>query len=98
MTDDWKNKGHVSIPKTYRPYAVVQTVSGKAGQIDRIIYGEDGIMVKQIHAGNHGYPNRHRYGENGEHAHDYIWEEDGTLKRTNRELSDAERKEHGDIV
>ena len=24
VTDDWKNKGHVSIPKKYRPYAVVQ--------------------------------------------------------------------------
>lgn len=98
VTDDWKNKGHVSIPKKYRPYAVVQTVSGKAGQIDRIIYGKDGIMVKQIHSGNHGYPNRHRCGKNGEHVHDYIWEKDGTLKRTSRELSDAERKEHSDIV
>ena len=98
VTDDWKNKGHVSIPKKYRPYAVVQTVSGKTGQIDRIIYGEDGTMVKQIHAGNHGYPNKHRYGKNGEHAHDYIWEKDGTLKRASRELSDTERKEHSDIV
>jgi hypothetical protein len=25
VTDDWKSKSHVSVPKKYKPYAVIET-------------------------------------------------------------------------
>lgn len=37
-------------------------------------------------------------GKNGEHAHDYIWKDDRIINRNTRELTDAERRESGDIL
>lgn len=102
VTDDWKNKGKVTIPATYKPNAVIetQTVSkdGKV-QIDRTIYDENGKMKTQIHSGGHTNPNKHPFGKHNEHAHDYTWI-DGQKhpNRTTRELIDFERKEHSDIL
>lgn len=39
------------------------------------------------------------YGKNGEHTHDYIYDENGNLiGRPMRELTDEERKENEDIL
>lgn len=102
VTDDWKNKGKVTIPATYKPNAVIetQTVSkdGKV-QIDRTIYDENGKMKTQIHSGDHGKPKQHLYGNHGEHHHYYAWK-DGEKhpQRIVEELTKAERKEHSDIL
>ena len=100
VTDDWKNKNHPSIPKKYKPHAVVETYEKKGDytQINRAIYNSDAMMIKQIHSGNHNAPKLHPYGINGEHAHDYIWENDKIIKRTTRELEELERKKNGDIL
>ena len=55
-------------------------------------------MYRQTHAGHHATPKHHPYGENGEHAHDYEWEDGKLIRRTTRELTDAERRESGDIL
>ena len=100
VTNDWKNRGHVSIPREYRENAIIETMEVKGGreQINRTFYDADGKMFRQIHTGAHGNLKNHPYGEKGEHKHEYIWNEDGTLKkRKTGELSKADRKENGDI-
>lgn len=97
-TDDWTGRGHTSIPTTYRPHAVVDTVSRNGKQRDRVIYGPDGKMVTQIHGGGHGNPKRHPYGESGEHGHRVVWEDDKIIGRPEFELGDQERKENADIL
>lgn len=77
----------------------VTEVIGKRGGIDRNYYGPDGRQQKQISNNNHGNPKLHPFGKHGEHAHDYIYAEDGKLKgRPVRELTDEERKENEDIL
>ena len=101
VTNDWKNRGHVSIPREYRENAIIETTEVKGGreQINRTFYDADGKMFRQIHTGGHGNLKNHPYGEKGEHKHEYIWNEDGTLKkRKTGELSKADRKENGDIL
>lgn len=101
VTDDWKNRGHVSIPREYRKNAIIETMEVKGGreQINRTFYDADGKMFRQIHTGAHGNLKNHPYGKKGEHKHEYIWNEDGTLKkRKTGELSKADRKENGDIL
>lgn len=102
VTDDWKNRGKVSIPREYRPNAVIETQTEyKNGtvQIDRTIYNSDGIMAKQIHSGSHNRPDKHPFGKNGEHVHDYIWSENEKHpNRMPREMTQQERIEHGDLL
>lgn len=101
VTNDWKNRGHVSIPREYRENAIIETMEVKGGleQINRTFYDADGKMFRQIHTGAHGNLKNHPYGAKGEHKHEYIWNEDGTLKkRKTGELSKADRKENGDIL
>lgn len=79
------------------PNGITQ-VTRRGGGIDRNYYDENGRQVKQISNHNHGNPQKHPYGERGEHAHDYIYDEDGKLKeRPIRELTEEERKENGDF-
>ena len=102
VTDDWKSRGKVSIPRKYKANAVVETqTEHKNGtvQIDRSIYGADGFLKTQIHSGPHGNMKVHPYGKHGEHAHDYHWNSDGTRKaRLDRNLDPLEREEHKDIL
>lgn len=102
VTDDWKSKGKVSIPRKYKANAVVETqTSYKNGtvQVDRTIYGEDAIMKTQIHSGPHNRPDQHPFGELGEHAHHYVWGSDGKLiDRKPCELTKQERVQHSDIL
>lgn len=102
VTDDWKSKGKVSIPRKYKPNAVIETQNAKkdgSAQIDRTIYDSDGLIKTQIHSGPHGRPDKHPYGSHGEHTHRYVWDTDGELKsRGIEELTEQEKAEHADIL
>lgn len=100
VTDNWKSRGHVSIPKEYRENAIIELKEVKGGheQINRVFYDAEGKMYRQTHSGNHANPKQHKYGKNGEHAHDIEWEDGKIVNRTTRELTDAERRESGDIL
>lgn len=81
-----------------KPNSITQKESSKGG-IERNYYDESGKQIKQIANNNHGKPKKHPYGKNGEHAHDYIYDESGNLiDRPMRELTDSERTENGDIL
>ena len=72
----------------------------KNGKVDtRTIYGDNGLISKQIHTTDHGNPKWHKRGLNGEHVQVFEWNDEGTYKgKTERELSTEERKEHSDIL
>ena len=83
---------------TGKPNSITQ-VTNKKGGVARNYYGSDGKQTKQISNNDHGHPKAHDYGEHGEHAHDYIYDDSGELlDRPSRELNDEERKENGDIL
>ena len=87
---------HVEL--TGKPNSITQ-IQRKNGGIDRNYYDSSGRQIKQISNHNHGQPKRHPYGKNGEHAHDYIYDESGKLcGRPARELTQNERKENGDVL
>lgn len=90
-----------TVPKneiTGEPNSVTQHVTKKGG-IDRNFYGEDGRQTLQISNHNHGKPKAHPFGKNGEHAHDYKYDDLGKLiDRPIREISDEERKDNGDML
>lgn len=80
------------------PNSITQ-VTRKNGGIDRNYYDGSGRQIKQVSNHDHGQPEKHPYGNHGEHAHDYIYNENGKLiSRTPRELYDDERKENGDVI
>lgn len=80
------------------PNSITQ-IQRKNGGIDRNYYDSNGRQIKQISNNDHGQPQRHPYGKNGEHAHDYVYDETGKLcDRPARELTQKERKENGDFL
>ena len=80
------------------PHSITQRTSKKGG-IERNYYDNLGKQFKQIANNNHGNPKMHPYGQRGEHAHDYLYDEKGNLiSRPMRELTEEERKENGDIL
>ena len=81
------------------PNGIVQRV-GKKGGIDRNYYDKNGNQIKQVSNNGHGNKSDEKLGEHGEHAHDYLYNENGELvKRSrSRELNDEERKENADIL
>ena len=85
------------IPIKAEPNTLTERI-GKKGGVDRNFYGSDGKQIKQISNHNHGNAKNHPFGKKGEHAHDYIWEEDELVGRPVRELTEQERKENEDIV
>lgn len=91
--------GHSPTPKKSDPKTVIDHTDDN-GKVDtRTFYGEDGMKETDLHTGNHGNPKAHPYGKNGEHAHDYTWDEDGNLKeKTTREIKEGERERNGDIL
>lgn len=101
VTHDWKGE-HVSIPRELEPYAVLETdTKYRDGyyQIDRTLYDENKKMHIQIHSGHHDRPDKHPYGENGEHKHIYTWHEDKPKPdRTSEELNDEDRNQNKDII
>lgn len=98
VTDDWTTREHPRLPRKYKPYAVIDTVSQNGKQRDRIIYGPDARQKVQVSNGPHGNPRKHPYGDHGEHAHDIIWEGDKIVGRPAREITNREREEHKDIL
>lgn len=73
--------------------------TGKNGGIERNYIGSDGKQYKQVANNDHGNPKQHPFGNHGEHAHDYIYDDKGNLiDRPVRELNDTERKENADIL
>lgn len=98
VTDDWTGKSHPHLSPTYMPNAVVDTLSQNGRQHDRSFYDANGRQVKQISNGPHGNPKRHPYGQQGEHAHDIIWEDGKIVDRPVREITEQERKENADIL
>ena len=83
---------------TGEPNSITQ-VEHKKGGIDRNYYDENGRQLKQISNNDHGKPKAHPYGEHGEHAHDYIYDDNGKLVgRPDRNLTDEERKENSDFL
>ncbi len=73
----------------------ITQVIRKNGGIDRNYYDESGRQTAQISNHNHGQPDKHLYGEHGEHARDYIYDESGKLQgRPARNLTSKERKEN----
>ena len=81
-----------------KPNSITQTRGGKGG-INRNYYDDNGKQIKQISNNHHNHKPVMGYGKNGEHAHDYIYDEKGKLlERPYRELNDEERKENEDIL
>lgn len=79
------------------PNSITQ-VERKKGGIDRNYYDGEGKQCKQVSNHNHGNAKNHPYGKNGEHTHDYIWENGKLVDRPARELTESERKENSDIL
>lgn len=98
-TNTWTS--HQSIPSIYRPNAVIKYITKSESGIESIsrnIFDNNSRLVKQIHNGNHGNAKAHPYGINGEHVHEFIWENDKIVNRIVRELNESEKKENGDIL
>lgn len=92
--------GIINIEKTTLyadPNSITQEVL-KNGGINRNYYDNEGKQIKQISNHNHGNAKRHPFGEKGEHAHDYIWEDGKLTGRPVRALTEEERKENSDIL
>lgn len=91
--------GHGTLLKESEPGDVIDH-EDRDGNVDiRRFYGDSGLMEKDIHTDAHGNYKAHNFGEHGEHAHDYEFDDNGRLKnKSTRELTDDERKENGDIL
>lgn len=87
---------HRTMPSAH-PNVITQ-VKGANGGISRNYYDGKGMWKKQITNNDHGNPKYHPFGSKGEHAHDIIWADGKIVSRPKRELTEAERKENGDIL
>lgn len=82
----------------YKANSITQVVSKKGG-ISRNYYDSNGNQIKQISNNDHGHKKESKFGNHGEHAHDYYKDENGNLRHGEaRELNDSERKENADIL
>ena len=80
------------------PNSITQ-IQNSNGGIDRNYYGADGKQTKQISNHDHGHPKQHLFGKYGEHAHDYVLDENGIPRHGKaREMTDEEKKENGDML
>ncbi len=99
VTDDWTGRKKADLPKRYKPFAVVDTLSRQGRQRDRTIYGSDGVMILQVHGGDHGQPKHHPYGDHGKHIHDVTWPEGQEhADRTTKSAQGDELIHHRDIL
>ena len=90
--------GHENSAKTGEPNSITDKVNSNGEVLIRTFYDSDGKKAKEIHT-KPGNPKEHPYGEHGEHAHDYTWNENMAYsKKTIRELTEEERKENRDIL
>lgn len=94
-----KINGHSNPPRTYKPNGIVDKVDDSGKVLIRSFYDDDGMKKLDIHTTDHGNRKQHPYGKNGEHAHNYSWNKDGSLRsRSTRELLPKERKENKNIL
>ena len=57
------------------------------------------MKEKDITNHDHNNPKQLPFGEHGEHAHDYTWDNEKKLKnKTRRNLTEKEREENSDIL
>lgn len=98
VTDDRTAESHPRIEARYLTNAVVDHLSQNGKQRNRTFYDSNGLQIKQISNGPHGNHKKHPYGENGEHAHDVVWENGKIISRSIRGLTENERKENADIL
>ena len=91
--------GHGGTPKKANPGDVIDHL-GKDGKTEtRTFYDYRGMKGKDITNHDHGNPKKHPFGDHGEHAHDYRWNEDGSLNnRTKRDITEKEKKENEDML
>lgn len=82
---------------TGAPNSITQVISGKGG-ITRNYYGADRRQTKQISNNDHGHKKERGFGQHGEHAHDYVWQDGKPHHLSARELTADERKENSDIL
>ena len=91
--------GHTPPGKAGEPNSVVQHNATNGDVLGRTYYDDRGYKVKDIHFTNHKQPDKHPYGEKGEHVHDFVFDDDGKfISRTTRELTNNEREENLDIL
>ena len=92
-------EGHKTIDRIAAPNDVIDYLGIDGKVNNRVFHDERGVMYKQINPNDHGHPEKHPYGEHGEHVHPFKWSEDGKLlHKAVRELTEEERKENGDIL
>lgn len=83
---------------TGNPNSATQYTTSRGG-IDRNFYGPDGKLLVQISNNSHGHVKESRFGLQGEHAHDYYWENGQYIGRSEaRELTDKERADNDDLL
>lgn len=91
--------GHAATPKKADANSVIDHVDENDKVDTRSFYGDDGYKKTDLHTNDHGNPKMHNYGKNGEHAHDYDWNEDGSLhNKTTRSITDEEKERNSDIL
>lgn len=91
--------GHTPPGKRGLPNSVVQHNATNGDVLGRTYYDARGFKMKDVHFTNHKQPARHPYGKIGEHAHDFVFDDEGKfVSRSTRELTDDERKENQDIL
>lgn len=79
------------------PNSITQRVNKKGG-IDRNYYDENGRQFKQISNNGHDEVRYEKYCKGGAHVHVYNYDDSGELSRTDRQLTEEERKENADIL
>lgn len=89
--------GHKSAPMQSSPNAVIDHLGGNGKTETRTFYSDVGVRLKDITNHGHGNLKNHPYGTNGEHAHDWIYDQEKIVKTT-RAITDKERKENGDML
>lgn len=91
--------GHNPTPRKSKPNDVVDKI-GKDGKVlVRSFYNENGQKFKDIDFTNHHNPKTHNFGKHGEHAHDFIWNPDGTINRSKaRELTEEEKMRNRSVL
>lgn len=91
--------GHTPPGRIGTPNTIVQHDSVNGEVLARAYYDNRGLKSKEVHFTNHSRPDKHPYGLNGEHVHDYTFDDKGKfVNRSTRELSENEREENLDIL
>lgn len=100
VTNDWTGQKHPSVPKQFKPYAVIETMKHPAGQRDLAIFDAEGWKSMELHSGDHNRAKQHPYGEAGEHSHIYLWNKTTgeRLVRETHELTETEKTWIGDRI